>query len=79
MEPFEVKLVAFKNSGGQKLFYIKKEKNYLSDLSQDIRNSFPAKESFFPFSFILESQRGDVCCSVANFVNLISVFEELFI
>ena len=34
-------------SGGQKVFYIKKEKNYLSDLSHDVRKSFSANESYY--------------------------------
>ena len=37
-------------SGGQKIFYIKNMKNYLSGLSHDGRKSFSANESFITFS-----------------------------
>ena len=39
-------------SGGQKVFYVKQEKNYFSDLSHDVRKSFSANESYHFFFFI---------------------------
>ena len=39
-------------SGGRKVFYIKKEKNYLSDISHDARKSFSANESYHFFCYI---------------------------
>ena len=38
--------------GGQKVFYIKKEKNSLSDLSHDARKSFSANESYHFLSYV---------------------------
>ena len=35
--------------GGQKVFYIKKGKNYFSDLSHDVSKSFSANESYYIF------------------------------
>ena len=54
MEPVEVELAAFSRilSGGQKVFYIKKEENSLSDLSHDARKSFSGNESYQFFSYI---------------------------
>ena len=46
MEPFKVELFEVFFSGGQKFFFIKKEKNYLSDLSHDVRKPFSANETF---------------------------------
>ena len=39
-------------SGGQKVLYVKKEKNYLPDLSHDVRKSFSANESYHGFFYI---------------------------
>ena len=61
-------------SSGLKVFYIKKEKNSLSDLYHNVRKSLSANESFYLFFYIRDCCR-DVCCSVANFVRLTSVFE----
>ena len=49
MGPFEGELAAFQEFffGGQKVFYIKNEKNYLPDLSHDARKSFSENETFF--------------------------------
>ena len=52
MELYEVELAAFQESGGEKVFYIKKEKNSLSDLSHDARKSFSANLSYHLFSYI---------------------------
>ena len=53
MEPFEVELAAFKNSFRcQKVFYIKNKKNYLPDLSHDVRKSFSANESYYFLFYI---------------------------
>ena len=47
MGPFEGELAAFQEFffGGQKVFYIKNEKNYLPDLSHDARKSFSENET----------------------------------
>ena len=53
MDPFEVELAAFQESGGQKVFNAKKEKNYLPDLSHGPRKCFSANE-FITFYLILK-------------------------
>ena len=53
MEPFKVELFEVFFSGGQKFFFIKKEKNYLSDLSHDVRKPFSANETFNYFFFYI--------------------------
>ena len=73
VEPFEVELAAFQEIfpvGGQKVFYIKKEKN--SDLSYDVRRFFSANESYHFFLLYLRFKRScsDACFSVENFVRL---------
>ena len=60
-EPFEVYLkwnplkwnwLLLRNfTGGQKVFYFKKEENSLSDLSHDVKNSFQQMD-LITFSFI---------------------------
>ena len=52
MDPFEVELAAFQESGGQKIFNAKKEKNYLPDLSHGPRKCFSANESYHFLSYI---------------------------
>ena len=54
MELFEVELAAFQENlpGGQNVFYIKKEKNSLSDPSHNAKKSFLANEAYHIFSNI---------------------------
>ena len=75
-------------SDGQKLFCIKKEKNYLSDLSHNVWKSFSANANntqrqqillLFLLYYRLKASCSDVCFSVASSVRLASVSEELFI
>ena len=51
METFEDSFLRIL-SDGQKVFYVKQEKNYFSDLSHDVRKSFSANESYHFFFFI---------------------------
>ena len=67
MEPFEVEFGCFSRilSGGQKVFYIKKEKNSLSNFSHDIRKYFSANEYNHFFFYIKDSKPVVVCfCGV---------------
>ena len=68
-------------SSGQKLFYIKKEKNYLSDLFHYARKSFSANESHPFFSYVKDLKPVAVTYAFLHqiFLRLTSVFEELFI